>query len=392
MTGRQIAHPTDWAALALLLAAMLYAVLKPMWDWDIITYLALAKAYGTPSWGDIHAWVYALVDQLPNRHDMLARDVFRAGVATDPEGLRQNTGFYQARIGYTGLMAGALALGLPILGFVQALSLAAFGLLAVVMWRWLKTTHWPAWATLLVFAFLIFNPTVMKLARWSSPDGMVAALLVLGLYLFLRNNRGWMLAWGAMLFFKANAIIFLAPVGVWALVYRRDAALPLLGLAAVAATILFFYPNFPMAVLWEHGFGEPFIHPASAAEALKAGVATEAWASRVYDWELVQARLLRLHGRDLLVWLAMAGSVGFCWVWRGPRLASLATALFVGACLQILLFPAFWERYFAGVAVGLLLLAMAGSPLPPLKLHAAFAIGHKARTKPTNRSTRHRTL
>lgn len=382
------------AALLLLLAAMAYAALKPMWDWDLVAYLGLAKAWSSTDWVDIHAWVYSLVETLPPsiRDDFLARDVYRAAVATDPEALRQAAGFYQARIGYTGLLAGLMALGMPVLLAVQGLSLVGQALLGGLMWLWLKRGHWPYWVVLPAYAFLLFNPTVMKLARWSSPDGLVAAMLVLGLYLMLRNNRWWLAAFVAMVLFKPNAILFLAPVGLWALVYRRDIAVPLLGLAALAGAILLVFPNYPMAVLWEHGFGSPFAHPATAAEALKAGTVSAAWATPGYNWELLQARTMGLHGRDLIVWLLMAGSVAFCWMRRGMCPALLASALFAGACLQILLFPAFWERYFAGIAVAVLLLAAVGSPIPPLKLSGTFAMTDKAKTKPTNRSTRHRTL
>jgi hypothetical protein len=389
LTGLQAAR-ADWIAMALLFAAMLYAAWKPMWDWDVIAYLALAKAWSVSNWGDIHVWVYGLVDQLPNRIDLLNRDVYRAAVATDPEALRQNVGFYQARIGYTGLLAGLMGLGVPALLAVQGLSLLGQALLGTVMWRWMKTAHWPAWGALLVYAFLLFNPTVMKLARWSSPDGLVAALLVLGLFLLLRHNRGWMVAWAVAVLFKPNVVLFLAPVGLWALAYRREAALPLVGLAGLASLILFFFPNFPMAVLWEHGFGTPFAHPATAAEAYRAGTISAAWGAPGYKWVILEARVLGLHGRDLVVWAIMAASVAACWALRDRRVAWLASALFVGACGQIVLFPAFWERYFAGIAVCVLLLAMAGNPISPLKLSPTFAIQHKP-TKP-NRSTRHRSL
>ena len=348
----------DAGAAFVLLAACVYAALKPIWDWDIIPYVALAMHLQGLDWSGAHAGVYGWVATLPEvwRDDLMSREFYRAAVAADGESLRQVSVFYQARIGYYGLLAGLNGVGLTMDMAVHLLNLIGQLVLGVTLWLWVRPfatgTPWRMAGWLVFFTFLMFNPTVMKLARWSSPDGLVAALYVLGVYgAIIQKHRWWTLAWLAMVLLRPNTALWLMPLLVWAGFQARACVIPLAIATGTGLMLQTLLPNYPLAVLWQHTFGFPYAYP--------AGVRLE------WGWDVYQTtwwnRISHLHGRDLIVWGTMVGSVAWVWFRQSPHLL-LAIAVVVGGCLQLLMFPAFWERYFAGLCLVVLMLAVTVPP------------------------------
>ena len=350
-----VLRPTDGLAFVLLIIACCYAWAKPMWDWDVIPYLALAKATQGLDWPAAHAWVYAWVNTLPEawRTDLLGREFYRSAVASDVESLRQVSVFYQARIGYYGLLGWLNSLGIEAKHAVQGMNMVGQIMLGGTVWMWMRrqVTGRRLQVTdglwMLFYAFMLFNPTVMKLARWSSPDGLVAACYVLGMYLLVMHRTRWAgLAWLVMVLLRPNTVLWLAPVGVWAMFQARFMVLPLLGVGGVAMGLNHLFPNYPLAVVWQHTFGFPYVYP--------MGVSLD-WGWEVYRTTWLN-RLSQLHGRDLVVWVIMFASLVWLWAKQAPN-RWLAASVVAGGCLQVLAFPAFWERYFAGLAVVMVLLA-----------------------------------
>lgn len=345
--------PTDWAALALLLAACVYAFAKPIWDWDVIPYLALARHWTVADWEAVHGWVYGVVNGLPDpwKLDLQGRDAYRWAVMADSGALRQVSVFYQARAGYTLPLAGLVGMGIPAALAVQGLNLVGQVTLGGAVWAWLRRLEMTAWVALPVFAFFLFNPTVMKMARWSSPDGLVAASFVLGAYLLLHvRGRWWVAPWAAMVLLKPNMVVMLAPLGAWAWLMWSPAVLPLLGLGVLGAAMLWWLPTYPLSVLWQHTFTQTVPHPAELAPG---------WPQGFYAKVMLE-RLRGLHGRDLVVWAVMALSTVWVWAKAAPT-RGFALAVLAGCVAQILVFPAFWERYFAGPAAVLALLAVSAA-------------------------------
>lgn len=325
-----------------------------MWDWDVIPYLALAFHAQGLDWPAAHAAVYAWVAALPEpwSTDLLTRDVYRASVAADAESLRQVGGFYQARVGYYGLLAALEYVGVTPAIAVQGINLVGQVVLGGTIWAWLRPyvrgVWWQVGLWMLLYAVLLFNPTVMKLARWSSPDGLVAALYVLGMYGVVRHRSPWAAAaWLVMVLLRPNTALWLAPVAMWAWWQARYMMWPLLGVGMVAVAIQWLFPNYPLSVVWQHTFGFPYTHPAEVHLA---------WTHDVY-MATFKNRIGLLHGRDAVVWGLMAACTGLMWATQAP-VRWLATAVMAGACLQLAVFPAFWERYFGGIAICLVLMAL----------------------------------
>lgn len=327
-----------------------YALLKPIWDWDVIPYLFLAKQVLGATVVEAHGWIYAQVQALPEfwRNDLLTREDFRTVMAADPQALQRVMPFYQERVGYYGALAGLIGLGIPALWAVQGLGLVALALLGGVVWAWGKRIF-PAWGALVLLAVVLAFPSVMKVVRWSNPDGLVAALYVLGVYAWLRGRLNlWTLAWLAMVLLRPNSAVLLLPLGflqLWDREWNKATSLALIGLVAIEMHLL--WPGFGLTVLWQYTFVGAVDHP----ETLRVPFDFSAY----LGW--LEARMLGLHGRDLLLFVAMWASLGIIG-WKGNRrLQMFSVALVAGVLAQVLVFPGFWERLYVGPVLSLVLLA-----------------------------------
>ncbi|MBI1308469.1 MAG: hypothetical protein GC129_01235 [Proteobacteria bacterium] len=337
------------------LAALCYVLAKPIWDWDVIGYLALAKHLLGHDWVSTHQWVYGLVDQLPEawRTDLLGREDFRRVVAHDPEALRQVSAFYAERVGYYGLLAMLIALKVPGLVAVRVLSVLALLLVASGSWLWLKkicgTAGWRGWLAVFLLAVVLAFPSVMKVLRWSNPDGLVAGCYLLGVYAYLRGReQGWLAAWLAMVVLRPNTALWLAPLALYEIATQRWQRGWVLGcIGALAVTLHNIFPAYGAMVGWHHTFVGAFAYP----ESLRLP----------FSWDFYRMwlgeKMLGLHGRDLLLFMLMWASLGVVG-WKGNvRMSWVAAALAGGVLVQVLVFPGFWERLYVGPVLTLLLLA-----------------------------------
>lgn len=341
--------PSFYHSIILLALALTYALLYPQWNWDAIPYMALGHHVLGGDWPAAHAWVYQVVQTLPNADNLIHYEPYRTEMAGNAAAFEQVAAFYQARVGYYLPLAGLMKLGFSGPAAIQSLSLLAQVGIAGVIALWLRRLPLPVWGSLLIYAFLLFNPTVMNAGRMGTPDGLVAAFFLMGLYGLTISSRPnlWGMAWTTMVLLRPNTAVWLLPLGAWALLFNRGMVLPL-ALSFVAAFLLMqAFPNYALGVLWVHSFDYPFSFPAQAHVPMTLDM----------YWHTLSTRAVALHGRDLVVWSLMAvGTV--VTFWKAPRpMAWLAVALIAGAVIQFLMFPAFWERYFVGQAVGLVLLA-----------------------------------
>jgi hypothetical protein len=340
----------DGAAWAVVAAALAYAVLKPIWDWDVIPYLFLAKMLGGVGVAEAHGWVYGVVAGMPEhwRADLLGREEFRQIVARDPESLRQVSRFYAERLGYYGLVAGLMKVFGP-LGAVQVVNALGQVVLGGTVWAWLRRLRLGWWGVLVLAVVLAF-PSVMKVARWSNPDGLVAGLLVLGVYLAVFRRDGWFgVAWLAMVMLKPNTALWVAPLGVlW--LWRRDwGRVAMLALVGVMAGLLHFgLPPYGLILSLKHAFVGAYAYP----ETVHLGWDFGFWLTCLSE------RMLGLHGRDLLVFGVFVVSAGLALARGGQR--GVALALLVGVVAQVLAFPGFWERLYIGPVLAMGLLAAEG--------------------------------
>lgn len=336
-------------AVLFVLLAIGYAVAKPIWDWDVIPYQALAAHLSGADWATAHRSAYTLVDGLPDsvKVPLYTLEPFRETVATDTESLRQVSVFYADRVGFYMLLAGLQVIGIPPAWSFMGIGLLALGTVAGVTWLWASRLWGPRYALLALVMVLAF-PSLMKIYRLSNPDGLVAACLLLGSYLWLYSRSNYaMLAWLAMIVLRPNTAVWLMPLGVALLAQTargRNSWVPviqlgLLGLTAAALQV--WADGYGLAVLLRHTFESPFAYPATVQIAWDLG----------WYGDLLTRRMLGIGGRDFLLFYGMLGSAGWM-LWRGTGEArNLGLCLVAGALLMVMLFPGFWERHYAGLVL-----------------------------------------
>lgn len=378
--------------MAVVLLAIGYGLWKPIWDWDATAYLALARSLGEADWGKIHAWTYEQLRFLPPRDHLLflTWEPFRARLAVDPESLRQVTAFYAERVGYYTLLAGLIGLGVPGTWGITAINVLAQGVMGAAVWGWLRRISDSKWMVL-VLAVVMFYPSVMKVLRWSNPDGLVAALMVLGCYLVLFRRDYWgILVWLLMVLCKPNTALWLAPLGLWFLCakdFGRAAAL--VGVGMVAGVLHFSLPAYGAPLLWAHTWGAgPFVRPAEVVVPF-----------RFEDyWGYLTMRATGLGGRDLILFGLMWLSLAVLWLRGGRREAWFGTFLVGGVMVQVLGFPGFWERLYTGPVLVLVLLAgtcvttcIGEANWGMAKEYAAAKPRRRTKEQP-RRSVKHRTI
>lgn len=353
-------------AVLFILLAMVYALAKPIWDWDVIPYQALAAHLAGTDWATAHRSAYTLVDGLPDdvRTPLYTLEPFRQTVASDVESLRQVSGFYADRAGYYALLAGLQAVGIPAAWSFTLLGLVAMLIVASVTWVW-SLRLWGPRKALLALAVVLAFPSLMKIYRLSNPDGLVAACMVLGGYLWLYSRGSYaILAWLAMALLRPNSAIWLAPLGAALLAQAlrgRGGWLPVLEFTALGAVALglqvMFGGGYGLSILLHHTFESPYPYPATLQIA--------------WDWswyaDLLTRRILGIGGRDFLLFYGMLAATGVM-VWHGTGEAkNLGLCLVAGALLMVLLFPGFWERHYVGLVLTVVLCAASATARrPPL--------------------------
>lgn len=340
--GSVFFSPRVLTAAALCACALAYALLFPIWDWDLIPYIYLAHTLLGDTPAAAHAAAYAAVAQLPETTQtaLLTKEAFRQTVAQNPQSLQQVSAFYADRVGYYGLLAGGISLGLSPLIAIQLLNLLGQCVLALAVAAWVRLR---TWGYVLGFGLFLFFPSVMKIARWSNPDGLVAGLFVAVMYglthvskLSARGQAGLVGAGVlAMVVLRPNMVCILLPVAVAFGVLRQPLKATLLAAGVGAGGLVhLLLPGYGLPVLWEHTFTGAFAFPADVTVSFHV-------ASYLY---LLAGRMADLHGRDLLLAVMAIGSATGV-VWRGNTEQKILTfALLVGLALQFMLFPALWER------------------------------------------------
>lgn len=347
---------TDAVAATLWLLAAVYAWLHPVWLWDVIPYLALAKTWLGSSWPEAHGWVYEWVRTLPDfwREDLLQAHMHRVSVAADPESLRQLADFYHMNAGYPVLLAGLMAVGLGAGTSVQLVSLLAQALLGGTMYLWLRPrmldAHgWRRAGWWLVWAVFLFNPFTLLSAQLSTPDGLAAGCLAAGVLTALRGHtRTAGILWMAAVLVRPLTGMGLLPLLVWALRCRRDLLPMLVAPLAVALLLAFGVDTYPLSVVWQHSFGFPYTYP--------QGVTLQ-WEPELFE-STYMARLAEISAYDVAMWLAMGLATARMWMKDMPH-RGLTTLLVACCMLQTLVFPSFSARYFAPLALAVLVLWLA---------------------------------
>lgn len=271
-----------WLAMLAVVAWIVgYALYRPGTDTDVIFYAATVHQWEGLDPAAIHTAAYEDVQKLlpPATYDrMIAENDYMQTVTADPQALVEQIPFYSVKVLYPAMLLVLSHIGIP-LGFASVLiSALSYGLLAVLLFVWLRRylSPWSAW---LATSLLVLSPPFAVLAATESPDALGLLLATFGLFVILelrRPNLGMAILIATVLA-RPNAVIaavavagalaLLSPSNPVHLSLRRAIAWAT-GAVAVAAALSVWSHNYGLGTLFYFAVVAYLPYPAAGAPAL----------------------------------------------------------------------------------------------------------------------------
>ncbi|MBZ9742479.1 MULTISPECIES: glycosyltransferase 87 family protein [unclassified Mesorhizobium] len=375
-TYARLAAPIGAAAFALyILLTAFTAWVMPDANWDMLPYLAISEEGTYPNPQALHDYAYDTVKSgvSAGGYKALTDDGggFRSHMAENAADFHSLLGMYRIKFLYAEILSTLSAVMSPVaaMRLVQVFSVLLFGAITLL---WLRGEK--ALALAPVIGAVLIMADFGDAARASTPDLLTSALLLGGLYAYVRGRE----AATAILLFLAfmvrpDNIVFLAIFAILLVAFRQKAWGALAGFAA--SFVAYFaishwahhpgwWPHLWFSSIEQHYDMDGFEPAFSLIAYLKAFSASLLRAVNLNRW--VGVSVLALAG-----WFA-AGRAGF----RLDRRAGiLFAALVLGALAKFTVFPIHDTRiYFPHLIPPFLLLA------PPfMALWAAVTRGqHRA--------------
>jgi hypothetical protein len=192
-------------------------------DWDIFPYLAIAaeRVHTDPVALHAHAFNVVKTNVSPDRFTVLTQDGgYRTQMYTDANGFVSMLGMYRVKWLYCELLT-ALASIMPPFAAIRLISGVSALVFAGVLLRWLQIEK--ALALAPIFAALLIVLDFSELARAASPDTLFSALLLGGVFAYVRQYEA---ATAALLFLaflaRPDNLVFLGIFSTLLLVYRQS--------------------------------------------------------------------------------------------------------------------------------------------------------------------------
>jgi hypothetical protein len=337
------------------LAVLGVGLVRPSLNWDVVGYVAAARALESSDARDIHTFTYDTLraSVTDARFAVIAPggEGYKAVMYADPAAFAEQLPFYQVRPLYVGLLFVLYKAGVNLVFatyFVSALGVCG-GLWAAYA---IASRELPA-VWLFALPPLAVACGALGIARLSTPDGLAFMGVMLAGALFVRGQRALLLVLPALVAVRTDLALFSVPflLGLlWQGRFDRRAT----AAALAAAVLLYFginwiyhYPG------WETVFSFTFVelatHPLSAPPHVTSGQ---------YLSILARGVEVALNNGLFVAYLAAAAAALFLIVervrhgedWRAvlrepaPALALLCL-LYAG--VHFVLFPVAWPRFFA---------------------------------------------
>jgi hypothetical protein len=343
-----------FVAYALFSAAILvYAAVRPANNVDLIHYVGAALGDLGLQGDELHARTYAeLRSALPaDAYQLLTeRDSYLHDMSADPESFRQNLQFFLVKPLYPALMSIVTRFGVHLPSAALAISIAAGGFLALLVYAWLAADVAEPYRAAFAAA-LVSGVGLLGLARLATPDALSAAVLLAAAYEYARSGntrRAWLWLAVSILARPDNLIIAVLAVLAWATwpsSQRRFAiGEALVALGTFAATYWAahrFAPGFSFATFFWESFVERSAYPERAYVALTMPI---------YARVLLRGTV-RLLDPNPVLWFALL-ALSTVVVYRKKRLprdpaAQVAAVMAAAWLVRFLLWPYPAPRFYA---------------------------------------------
>jgi len=358
--------------LAFSAAVFGYSVLSPIYNWDLLGYVACVGSIRSADANAVHRYAYDEVRKAVPAATLKVLDPpdgagYNGVLSSDPEAFAEALPFYRTRVLYVALVYGLSRLGMNVImatHFVSAVSVMVSTWLLFLMVR--RRVPQPF---LLALPLLALSFGWLDVSRLSTPDGLSMLGILACAALYLRSSRWMLVALPMLTLIRGDLIVFSVPFACLLLILRRFPRSLVLGSLASSIGcywLIDIWSGHPgWATVFYHTLVSRLVHPLSQPV------------------QLTPSEYLRVVGRGLRSVVSSPSMLTFGAIvtavaarMSDTRLPSdqtrlvrdeavLATVAVVYVVLHFAVFPVTWERFYVGpyllgaVALGSL---MAGKP------------------------------
>lgn len=351
-----VRYPALSFHLLLAFIAIAVSVFLPSHNWDVIGYIASAKALEETCSDSLQAFTYS---QLRNsltadKFEQLSQgNVYRYNVYTDPTAFREQLPFYQVRPLYVSVVYILYKLGINIV-FATHLISGISAAVAITLTYFIAYKHL---SRVLLYSLPIFATVfgVLNLARLSTPDGLAFLAVMVCAYLYVKAKYGILLAlFPLIIAIRADLVLFVVPLLFFVLVLKKkkpwliaiSAGLSVAVLIGIAT--MFSYPGW--ATVMYHTHVMLLSHPISSLPTLTAQHYLNVLQQGVI--ELVADRVLLLFlAIEIYAVYLIKRSQSTCSALHALHSSPFAVLALVSLFFVVshfLAFPSSWERFFTG--------------------------------------------
>jgi hypothetical protein len=346
----------------------------PADDWDMIGYIASAKAFEEQGPEALHKFAFDEVRKgVPeSTYDYLVNGTeYRRVMARDPAAFREQLPFYQIRPVYTGLIYLLYNTGMNSAFATHLISVIA--VVAAIFFLYLLSVSFldRPYSYAVPLLAVIFG--VIDIARSSSPDSLALLAVVLSSYLYLKRHTGLLFVLlPVMVGVRSDLIVFVLPFSLLIFLVERPIRWKA-GLSALLSLLVYI----GIAVYWKNpGWSTIFYttlvnridYPLSNPPTVTVRDYFQALYSGIRDILMVSTPRFFLY--VLLVLFAAyffredSKRTSFVSAIKSP-FAALTIVCLLYTIGHFLAFPVLWARFFCGpfliTAVSLLAMANSGA-------------------------------
>ena len=172
-----------------LLPACLFSLKRPLYNWDMLPYMALVLKADHPQPQDFHTLTYSLARHSipPQQYGYLVDSpAHRRQLATDPFYFNRQLPLYAVKPLYIALVRCLYISGIPLTVSTVIPSILGFFFTGLLLFHWLQR-HMSSTPSIFIAVCIMYLPFLLMAARTSSPDFMSAFFLLLSFYYIFEN-------------------------------------------------------------------------------------------------------------------------------------------------------------------------------------------------------------
>ncbi len=172
------------AILAILLTVTVLVIRRPYYNWDMFPYMAIAIGHESVPFDSTHREVYRIARATLPPADFDAISTRQPDLMSDAAAFEGILKYYTIKPGYNLVVAGLCSLGINPVTATALPSAVSYFLLGCLLLFWTLHTG-PAGPAGLFTLVIALAPSLIDLARYSSPDMLCALISTAGIMLIL---------------------------------------------------------------------------------------------------------------------------------------------------------------------------------------------------------------